>query len=274
MCVSTSETLCRIREGLTAAINALSAFVPGAIQAGEKSFGRGPVTEADRAVDRVLRDVLVRDGEGWLSEESADDPSRLKKSRVWIVDPLDGTKEFVSGLPEWCVSIAMVEDGRAVAGGICNPATAEIFLGSLEQGVMYNGKSVRAGRKRRLEGALVLASRSEVKRGEWQRFVAAPFRIRPTGSVAYRLALVAAGLADATWTLRPRNEWDIAAGVALIEAAGGFARSLAEPRVLFNRPSTLIPGVFAGGLHLLEAVSSLLEPHARALPTGGEQSCG
>ena len=118
----------------------------------------------------MLRQELLREGEGWLSEESVDDFSRLEKKRVWIVDPLDGTREFVAGIPEFCVSVAMVEDGIPVAGGICNPATNEIFLGSLDSGVTYNGKPARASQRTSLEGAVILASRSETKRGEWKRF--------------------------------------------------------------------------------------------------------
>jgi myo-inositol-1(or 4)-monophosphatase len=265
------ETLKRIQEALEAAVKALSPFIPGAVKADQKSFGRGPVTEADREANRVLREVLIRGEEGWLSEESADDLERLNKRRVWVVDPLDGTLEFVAGIPEWCVSVALVENGRAVAGGICNPATGEQFLGSLEQGLIYNGKPVRATDRRDLEGALVLASRSEVKRGEWERFRDAPFEIRPMGSVAYKLALVAAGLADATWTLSPKNEWDIAAGVALIEAAGGFVQVLSNSRPKFNNKLTLLPGLLACGPGLGEKLNSLLVPNGRA-PLSGESA--
>ena len=91
-------------------------------------------------VDAALRKELLRNDEGWLSEETADDLSRLDRSRVWIVDPLDGTREFVKGIPEFCISIAMVEDSQPIAGGICNPATRETFIGSLQSGVTYNGK--------------------------------------------------------------------------------------------------------------------------------------
>ena len=111
-------------------------------------LGDDPVTEADRVANGVLRDILVRDGEGWLSEESADDLTRLKKTRIWVVDPIDGTREFVAGIPEWCVSIGLIENGQAIAGGICNPATGETFLGSLESGVTYNGRrSLRQSQK-------------------------------------------------------------------------------------------------------------------------------
>ena len=222
---------------------------------------RGPVTEADFMVNQVLRQALVRDGEGWLSEESADDLHRLKKHRVWVVDPLDGTREFVARIPEWCVSVGLVENGRPIAGGICNPATGEIFLGSAATGLMCNGKRVRASQKRDLAGALVLASRTEVQRGEWKQFEDTHLLIRPVGSVAYKLALVAAGLADATWTLTPKNEWDVAAGVALVEAAGGFVQGLGNSRLTFNNGATCLSGLLAGGAHLRQQLTSLIQRH-------------
>ena len=134
----------RIRGALEKAVSVISSFVPGEVKADQKSLGCGLVTEADRVANRVLREVLLREGEGWLSEESVDDLARLEKQRVWVVDPLDGTLEFVAGIPEWCVSIGLVENGRAVAGGVCNPATGETFLGFLENGLTYNGKPARA----------------------------------------------------------------------------------------------------------------------------------
>src|SRR5437868_9247577 len=154
------ETLERIRAALEAARAVLKGFTPGAIEAKFK-IGDDPMTAADRAVDDVLRKMLLRSGEGWLSEETVDDLTRLDKQRVWVVDPLDGTREFVQGIPEFCVSIAMLENGVPVAGGICNPATNELILGSRETGVTYNGKPVQTSQSKDLHGALVLASRSE-----------------------------------------------------------------------------------------------------------------
>src|SRR5436190_13597464 len=128
---SVPETVERIKEALDEAVRAIARFIPGVVSVDFKS-GDDPVTEADRVANSVLRDVLVRDGEGWLSEESAEDLTRIEKTRVWVVDPLDGTREFVAGIPEWCVSIGLVENGEATAGGVCNPATGETFIGSLE----------------------------------------------------------------------------------------------------------------------------------------------
>ena len=257
---SSAETLQRIHSALDAARAVLSRFTSGAIEA-EFKAGHDPVTEADKAVDAVLRKELLRDGEGWLSEETLDDLTRLDKSRVWVVDPLDGTREFVAGIPEFCVSVAMVENGRAVAGGICNPATHELFLGSLDSGVTYNGKPARPSERMALNGALVLASRSEVERGEWRQFESANFQVRPMGSVAYKLALVSAGLADITFTLVPKNEWDVAAGAALVESAGGFVRTLDNQPLRCNNRSPLLPGMFACGPLLADQLTALVREY-------------
>jgi myo-inositol-1(or 4)-monophosphatase len=263
---SSLETLDRIRGALAEAVGAISSFVPGAVESEEKSGGRGPVTEADRVSNRVLRECLLRDGEGWLSEETIDDLARLHQRRVWVVDPLDGTSDFVAGIPEWCVSVALVENGRPVAGGICNPVTGEIFLGSQESGVTYNGEAAAASAKTDLEGAVVLASRSELKRGEWEQFRNRKFEIRPMGSVAYKLALVSAGRADATWTLTRKNEWDVAAGVALVEAAGGIVRGSSDTPLSFNKRSAHLPGFFASGPHLSQDIAGLLAERIKNLP--------
>jgi myo-inositol-1(or 4)-monophosphatase len=246
-----AEILRRIEAGLHAARIVFDRFTPGQIEAEYKN-GHDPVTGADHAVDAVLRQNLLREGEGWLSEETADDPSRLGKEHVWIVDPLDGTREFVQGLPEFCVSIGFVEKGVPVAGGIFNPATRETFLGAIDTGVLYNGKAAGASQRTKLAGALVLASRSEVKRGEWKQFEAASFRTQALGSVAYKLALVSAGLADITFTLVPKNEWDVAAGAALVAAAGGFVCKPDGSPLICNQRNPLLPGLMAGGAHLRE----------------------
>jgi myo-inositol-1(or 4)-monophosphatase len=139
---TTVDIVHRIDEALEAAAKAISGFIPGAVKADYKP-GHDPVTEADHTANRVLREMLLCDGEGWLSEESADDRARLHREQVWVVDPLDGTREFVEGIPEWCISVGFVEHGQAVAGGILNPATGEKILGSLAGGVTYNGEPAR-----------------------------------------------------------------------------------------------------------------------------------
>lgn len=258
----------RIEQALHEAVSALAPYVGAAINVEYKGKG-DPVTEADRAVNLALQKALVRDGEGWFSEETVDDLARLKKERVWIVDPLDGTREFVAGIPEWCISVALVEKGKVVAGGVCNPATREIFLGSARSGLTYNGQPHRASLRESLEGAAVLASRSEIKRGEWEKFRSRQFGIRPTGSVAYKLALVASGLADATWTLCPKHEWDVAGGVALIHAGCGTVRTIDGSPLLFNNRHSLLPGLIACGPNLSSPISALLNEFLSSpMPSG------
>jgi len=257
-----AEILERIHAALEASRAVFARFTPGAIET-EYKVGYDPVTEADRALDAVLRKELLRDGEGWLSEESVDDPVRLQRSRVWVVDPLDGTREFVKGIPEFCASIGFVENGRPVAGGIYNPATDETFLGSIDSGVTYNGKPAQPSQRSTMDGALVLASRSEVKRGEWKPFENAAFKIRPMGSVAYKLALVSAGLADITFTLTPKNEWDVVAGAALVQSAGGFVSTLERTTLIANRRDPLLSGLLASGPFLKDKLLALVEPHIR-----------
>ena len=264
-----AEAVERIQAGLAAAVKVFQDFRSGAVEAEHKP-GAGPVTEADRAVDQVLARVLPVDGEGWLSEESRDDPSRLDRRRVWAVDPLDGTREFVDGIPEWCVSVGLLEDGRPVAGGVANPATGEVFVGSLDGGITYNGRPARVSSRKSLSGAVVLASRSEVGRGDWERYRGAPFKVRPMGSVAYKLALVAAGLADATWTLAPKHEWDVAAGVALVLAAGGRVRTLDGSPLLFNQPRPWLSGLAAYPESLAAALDGALSMAGPAHPRGTE----
>ena len=251
--MSDDRDLAKIEKALLAAREAVSQFTPGRIESEQKAGG-DPVTEADLLLDRVLKDILLEPGEGWLSEETADDLARLDKERVWIVDPIDGTREFIEGIPEWCISVGLVINGTPVCGGICNPAADRLFLGMTGAGVTLNGQSVRVTEKAKLDGAKVLASRSEVKRGEWVRFENAPFEVIPMGSVAYKLACVAAGLADATFTLVPKNEWDIAAGCALVTTAGGRIKNSPQSLRPFNHPTTRMDHLIASGKALYQAL--------------------
>jgi myo-inositol-1(or 4)-monophosphatase len=251
------EILTRIDQALDAAADALEPFDQGRIEAARKTGG-DPVTEADVAVDAVLREALLDGGhEGWLSEETADDGSRLEHSEVWIVDPLDGTREFVEGIPEWCVSIGYAVDGVPLAGGILAPTRGLRVLGAVGHGVEVEGTDSSTPMPT-LAGALVLASRSEARRGEWAPFFQTPVAVRVMGSVALKLGMVGAGLADATWTLVPKNEWDVAGGAAIVHAAGGVTVDPAGRPVRFNQPSTLMPGFVATRADLIDDVMALI----------------
>ena len=235
----------RIREGLSAAAEVVKPFTPGDVAYDEKSSRGDPVTAADLAINEVLHRILPREGEGWLSEETRDSPERLGCRRVWVVDPLDGTREFVEGIPEWCISIGLVEDGKPVAGGIFSPPTNLAVVGSVETGVTCNGEPAGLTSKRSLDGAKILASRSEWTRGEWDRYAEAGFDVVPCGSVAFKLAQVAAGMADGTWTLVPKHEWDVAAGAALVTAAGGVLLHADGTGPAWNQADPKLPNFLA-----------------------------
>jgi len=219
--------------------------------------GAGPVTAADHEVDALLRASLPLPGDGWLSEESLDDELRLTCRRVWVVDPLDGTRDFIAGRPEYSVSIALLVDGAPVLGVVGNPASGITVHGGPGLGLELLGPLPPPA-----SAALrVLCSRSEWRRGEWRRVEAAGATVQPLGSVAYKLALVAAGFADASWTLQPKSEWDVAAGAALVLAAGGEVWLPSQQRLGWNRRRPRFPGFFACGPGQRDRV--------RALVTGG-----
>lgn len=238
-----AEDVARISRALEAAAVVLMRHADQKMVVNYKS-AHHPVTAADLEADAVLREMLPGPGEGWLSEETVDNPSRLECQRIWVVDPLDGTREFVRRIPEWSISIALVEDGVAVAGGICNPIQGQTILGSTETGLTFNGEPVLPRPLRATAGAVVLASRSEYSRGEWQWVEDRGITVKPVGSVAYKLGLVAAGLADATWSLSPKNEWDIAAGAALLAAVSGTLTDGAGKTMRFNQKTTVRPQVW------------------------------
>ncbi len=256
--VSRADDLQRIADALAAADEVLKRFTPGEIES-ELKDGGDPLTAADTAVNEALAAALRGGDEGWLSEETTDAASRLDRRRVWVVDPIDGTREFIDGIPEWCVSVGLVEDGVPVAGGVLSPPNGHLIIGSDETGVECNGQRAGTTGTTDIRGALVLASRSEMKRGEWERFFSTPIAVRNMGSVAYKLSLVGAGLADATWTLVPKNEWDVAGGAALVRAGGGQVFGTDGTDVVFNRPDPLMDGFIAVAPGLRDQVMHLLD---------------
>jgi myo-inositol-1(or 4)-monophosphatase len=254
------KDLDKIVQALQAAGKIYRSRSMASVQVDKKSGGE-PVTDAEQEVNQLLFKMLVQEGEGWLSEESADNADRLTRSRIWLVDPLDGTKEYISGIPEWCISIALLEDGDLVAAGAFNPCTDEIFYGTRETGVVSAGGTVKnpALEDANGRGPVVLGSRSEVKRGEWERFRCAKFRLHPMGSVAYKLALVAAGKAEATWTLVPKHEWDVAAGAALLHFSGGIVLRPDGCPPLFNQRNILFPGLIGFSAAGIEKLRPFLD---------------
>jgi myo-inositol-1(or 4)-monophosphatase len=213
-----------------------------------------PVTTADLEADRALHRTLLEGapGTGWLSEETVDSPERLDAQRVWVVDPIDGTKEFIGGIPEFAISIGLAEDGEVILAVLNNPAAGELYWAVRGDGTRLNGEPVRVTERAELDGARILASRSETARGEFEPYRSS-LEVQPVGSVAYKLARVAAGRADLTWSLVPKNEWDIAAGCLLIQEAGGAVSDPTGKPFRFNRPDPKVRGIMATNGHLHEA---------------------
>jgi myo-inositol-1(or 4)-monophosphatase len=216
-----------------------------------------PVTTADLAANARIRDIVLSTfpNDAWLSEEDKDSSRRLESSRVWVVDPIDGTKEFIEGVPEFAVSIALVVDGHPTVGVVYNPAEEKFYSGAAGQGASLNGRPIRVGARDDIHGALLLVSRSE-PRQKFQVFVDR-CKIRSVGSIANRLAQVAGGNGDGTLTFRTIHEWDICAGMLLVEAAGGKVVDGAGNKPVFNRPETRHRGVVAANRPLADDLQTL-----------------
>ena len=220
-----------------------------------------PVTTADHVADTRLKEILTeaRPDYGWLSEETIDSPERLDKERTWVVDPLDGTKEYIEGVPHFVVSVALVENGNPIIGVLFNPVTKELFTASNSEGAFLDNKPIRCLTKDEVSDMVILNSRSETRRGLWIPFDGAFGELRSIGSVAYKLGLTAAGKADIFASLRPKNEWDICAGNCIINEAGGKLIDLRGNRIIFNQEKTLIePGLIAGDIEAVDKTFNIL----------------
>lgn len=232
----------------------------------------GPVTNVDYALDALLAEKLLnaRPDYGWLSEETPDElERRIDKPRVFVLDPVDGTAAMIGKVPQWTISIGIVEHGKPFAGAVYNPMTDEMFLGAPNSGATLNGRAIRASLRDTLEGARMLGQRDRFSRHRWKT----PWprmEIEQRQSIAYRLATVAAGQADATVLFGFKNEWDVAAGAAIIEAAGGRVTDLWDASLRFNQPVPRLPGVAASGA----ALHALLIERTRAAPDPREQAPG
>jgi len=216
------------------------------------------VTQADLAADRILRDQLLGHFPeyGWLSEESVDDLSRQQAQRVFIIDPIDGTREYATGVPEYAISVALVEDGVPIVAAIFNPATQELFHAIKGKGAWLNNQQIHC-KSDSSASLTLLASRSEYRRGEWSQFETNHTVIQ-VGSIAYKLALIAAGKADATFSLGPKSEWDIAAGVLIVQEAGGFALNQQAEAFKFNNQDILVNGIVAANNTLKNTIFDLI----------------
>ena len=199
-----------------------------------------PVSEVDLAVDAFLRAQLFKlDPEaGWLSEETADSAERLMGPRVWVVDPIDGTRDFVKGRRGWAISIALVEGGRPVVGVLDAPARGEHWWASAGEGSYRNDVRLTASSRPKLAGARVPADMLASVDGDLTC-------VNRPNSIALRIAMVAADEADLVATLRWGSEWDIAAAALIAEEAGAVVTDARGQTIRYNSTKGEAFGVLA-----------------------------
>ena len=225
--------------------------------------GKGnPVTAADIEADEILKEILMKETPdfGWLSEETRDSSDRLNRDRVWVVDPLDGTKEFVEGIPNFVISVGLVEDGKPILGIIYNPVLDELFTAYSGSGVKLNGDRYTISQNNQFNKMSMLNSRSETKAGLWKPYEKYFNKVIPIGSIAYKLALVSTSQSDMVASLKPKNEWDICAGHCLINESGGNLITSLGKEITYNNPKTLItPGLIAGSKISVQNMIDLMQ---------------
>lgn len=211
----------------------------------DKDAGAGPVTEADLAVDAMLKTRLLaaRPDYGWLSEETPDTADRLGKTRAFIVDPIDGTRAFIDGTPDFAHSLAVSVDGQITAAVVFLPAQNRLYSASTMAPAQLNGNGIACSARTRMDGATLLTARPNLAPEHWRDGAPPPVRREFRSSLAWRMCLVAEGRFDAMLTLRPTWEWDVAAGTLIAQRAGAYVsdRTGGVPR--FNNPSGLLNGV-------------------------------
>src|SRR5262249_8761853 len=189
-----------VRDQLAGAVREAGALALQTFRGELRSWTKGgssPVSEADLAVDALLRERLlaVYDA-GWLSEETEDDPARLHKTDVWVVDPIDGTRAYLAGWPDWAVSAALVSAGRPIVAALYAPVTDELFLGLAGGGATLNGAPIEASAGEQLAGARFSGAKRRL-----DSLAAVEPRIETAPrvpSLALRLARVATGALDGT----------------------------------------------------------------------------
>jgi myo-inositol-1(or 4)-monophosphatase len=236
---------------LCAAVAAAGDLALSHFRAGGEHWFKGPgqvVTAADVEIDRLLHDRLIGafPDDAWLSEERAYDQARLQRRRVWVVDPIDGTRAFVNGLPEFAISVALLVEGEPILGMVANPATGECFEAERGCGAWQGGVRLRASTHDRLEAARLLSARTEMRRRNWPALMPEA-AFTDLSSLAYKLALVAAGRFDGLISRRASHDWDLAAAQLLIDEAGGVLTTADGADLVLNQPELRHPGLVAAG---------------------------
>ena len=239
------EELRVAEEAACAAGDEVARMRSGSVRYGHK-YGRELVSEADLHAAQMLHEAIggAFPDDGWLSEEHPDSTERLGKDRVWIVDPIDGTREYLQGVPEYSISVALAVGGKPVVGAVYNPATEEMFAAACPEPEESSLESPP-------DSFVALIGHGEDR---WDDFPPLPpgGSTKPVGSVAYRLALLSENRGDAGLTWYPRSEWDVAAGAVLCGAAGLRVTDILSDPLPFNQPDPSVKGllVAAPGLHM------------------------
>ena len=227
-----------------------------------RSWDKSPgnvVSEADLRLDAFLKERLhdTRPDYGWLSEETADDPSRLGCRRVWVVDPIDGTRDFVRGRNGFAVSVALVEDGQPILGALAAPIRNQLFAAEAGAGATRNGDPIRVSGRAEIEGIRLPADPAAIKARAWPTPWPAVAVEKPN-AIALRIAKVACGEADAVFDARTTREWDVAAAALILREAGGMITDHLGQPLAFNQPSPRLASLVASTPALHEEVRARL----------------
>ena len=237
--------------------------------------GGSPVTEADLEVNRLCAARLqkARPEYGWLSEETTDNPDARRKQRCWVVDPIDGTRAYLRDDPNWCVALAVIEEGRAVAGVLYAPRQDRFYEAWAGNGAFLNGRAIRASSCEAETGCRIITNEGVVTSKRWPEPWPAVTLARPKpNSTLLRMALVASGEWDAALVLAQKADWDLAAGTVLVEEAGGLVTTHQGEPLVFNRQVPAQRSVIAAGagLHPLlvrrTEIVGIPDPQDRAAP--------
>lgn len=230
-------------------------------KAWEKGGGAGPVSEADLAVNEMLAERLrgARPDYGWLSEESHDDSARLSAERIFVVDPIDGTRAFLADEGGFAHAIAVVERGEVVAGVVHLPALDLTYTATVSGPALLNGAPIRSAAAGAIAGSTLLTSKLTDDRVHWRNDVPA-YQRKFRSSLAWRLCLVAEGRFDATISLRPAWEWDIAAGSLIARRAGAITTDRLGQPLRFNRASAQSEGLLSAPEPLHREYLAQLKP--------------
>lgn len=217
----------------------------------DKGDGQGPVTEADLAIDRMLHGELLaaRPDHGWLSEETDDDTTRLGHDRVFIVDPIDGTRAFIAGRDHFAHSIAIAEQGKVIAAVVHLPMKDKTYTAIKDGGAFLNGHAISPTAQTVMEDAEILVNSRMMKPEYWRAGVPA-FKQHFRPSLAYRMCLTAEGRFDAMLTLRPTWEWDVAAGDLIACEAGAIVTTATNQRTTYNNPKPQLAGMVTAGRNI------------------------